>query len=131
MFENAQGRRDLMPSVDRINSWAGYDLENIQIITQGDNASKNNIPALGAKLLTMRFFQKLREIKGLTKYEMALFLGMTPSTYYYYEDQARGCSFEILCLIKKKMEISWERIGDMLEDEFDKIIKLAAEIDDN
>ena len=123
----AEGYRssELAPSVDRINSWAGYDIENIQIISRGANSSKSNTPALGARMLTMRFFQKLRDIKGLTKYEMALFLDMKPGTYYYYEDEARGCSFEILCLIRKKMELSWERIGAMLDEDFGKPVKVA------
>lgn len=108
------------PCIDRINTWDEYSLTNIQVITHSDNSSKNNSPALGARKLTMRFFKKIRESKGLTKYEMALFLGMIPSTYYYYEDQAKGCSFEILCLIRRKLELSWERIGTLIEDEFEK-----------
>ncbi len=106
------------PCVDRIDSWNEYELGNIQIITCSENSSKGNAPALGARRLTMRFFKKLREERGLTKYEMANFLGMLPSTYYYYEDEAKGCSFEILCLIRKKLEMSWEKLGVMIDEEF-------------
>lgn len=112
------GKHTAMPSVDRIESWRGYDFDNIQILSLGRNIAKNNHYALGAQRATMRLFKKLREEKGLTKYEMAKFLEMSPSTYYYYEDEAKGCSFEILCLIRRKLEISWERIGQLIDDEF-------------
>lgn len=114
-------RRSKVPSVDRIESFRGYDIDNIQIISTGNNCKKSSYLALGAQQATMRLFQKLREEKGLTKYEMAKFLGMNPSTYYYYEDEAKGCSFEILSLVRRKLEISWERIGQLIDDEFLKI----------
>lgn len=115
-----QDRGMLRVCVDRINAWAEYEIGNIQVITSRQNCSKGVQPALGARHLTMKFFKKLRDEQGLTKYEMAQFLGMLPSTYYYYEDQAKGCSFEILCLIRRKLEISWERLGAMIEEEFGK-----------
>ncbi len=109
------------PSVDRINSWGDYSLDNIQIITCQQNASKGNSPAIGARHITMRFFKKLRESKGLSKYEMAQFLGMLPSTYYYYEDEAKGCSFEILCLLRSRLKLTWQDLGALIETEYGKL----------
>jgi DNA-binding XRE family transcriptional regulator len=104
-------------SIDRINSWLDYRLDNIQILTTGENCSKGNGPAIAARRVTMKFFEKLRDKKKLTKYEMARFLGMLPQTYYYLEEKARGCSFEILCMVKDKMGLSWEEMGLMIEKE--------------
>jgi hypothetical protein len=104
-------------SIDRINSWLDYRLDNMQILPRGENASKGSGPAIAARLLTMRFFEKLRAKKGLTKYEFARFLGILPQTYYYLEDKARGCSFEILCLIREKMGLSWDELGRLVDNE--------------
>lgn len=117
----AAGRKSkgLAPCVDRINSWAEYSLNNIQIITCAENSGKGAGPALGAKELTMKFFKKLREDRGLSKYEMARLLEMLPQTYYYYEDQAKGCSFEILSHIRKKLKLSWSQLGKLIDGESD------------
>lgn len=107
----------MSPSVDRINSWLDYRFDNMQIIGCGENATKSNQPALGAQIRTMRFFKLLRKQTGKTKYQMAKHLGMLPQTYFYLEEKARGCSFEILCLIKKKLDLDWNILGAMIEDE--------------
>lgn len=70
------------------------------------------------KTSTMRFFKKIREKLGLTKYEMANHLGMLPPTYYYYEDKAKGCSFEVLASVRKKLKISWEELGALIDMEY-------------
>lgn len=119
IYKKSGFNRHNCPSVDRINSWMPYTLENLQVISCIENASKGNQPALGALHKTMKFFKRLREDRKLSKYEMANFLGMLPQTYYYYEDKARGCSFEILCLIRSKLKLSWEELGKYIDDEFD------------
>jgi len=106
------------PSIDRINAWMEYSLVNMQVLSRNENCSKGNSPALGAKRITMRFFKKLREEKGLSKYQMANFLGILPSSYYYLEDEARGCSFEVLMLIKRKLNITWDKLGKMIDEEY-------------
>lgn len=106
-----------LPSVDRINSGMDYRLNNMQVITIGQNASKSSNAAVGALQITMRFFRRLRDKLGLTKYEMARHLGILPQSYYYFEEKARGCSFEVLILIKQKLNLSWEEIGKLIEEE--------------
>lgn len=106
-----------LPSIDRINSGLDYRLDNMQVITIGQNSSKNSNAAVGALQKTMRFFKRLRDKLGLTKYEMARHLGILPQSYYYFEEKARGCSFEVLILIKKKLGLSWEEIGKLIEEE--------------
>lgn len=94
-----------------------YRLNNMQVITIGQNASKSSNAAVGALQITMRFFRRLRDKLGLTKYEMARHLGILPQSYYYFEEKARGCSFEVLILIKQKLNLSWEEIGKLIEEE--------------
>jgi len=106
-----------LPSIDRINSGMDYRLDNMQVITIGQNSSKNSNAAVGALQKTMRFFKRLRDKLGLTKYEMARHLGILPQSYYYFEEKARGCSFEVLILVKKKLNLSWEEIGSLIEEE--------------
>lgn len=81
--------------------------------------SKDSAPAATQdKTGTMRFFKKIREKLGLTKYEMANHLGMLPPTYYYYEDKAKGCSFEVLASVRKKLGISWNDLGALIDAEY-------------
>lgn len=105
------------PAIDRINSWLDYRLDNIQVISQQENSRKGSGPSLGAQAKTMKFFKKLRKKENKTKYEMAKHLGMLPQTYFYLEEKARGCSFEILIMVKNKLNLSWNEMGEMLEDE--------------
>jgi len=122
-YKNHQGKTKsrgtaLAPCIDRIDSGLGYLRSNIQLITQQENSSKCSAVALGAKDKTMRFFKNIRDSLGLTKYEMANHLGMLPPTYYYYEDKAKGCSFEVLTLIRAKLGLSWEELGKYIDDEY-------------
>lgn len=105
----------ITPSIDRIDAWRGYDLNNIQVLTVSENSSKGDKLALGGREKTMLFFKTLRKSLNMTKYEMARHLDMLPQTYYYYEDKARGCSFEILSLLRKKLNISWEDLGALID----------------
>lgn len=121
---NKQGQNQaLAPSVDRINNWDGYNLLNMQVINAGENASKGCRVSLGATEKTMKFFKRLRTKLGLTKYEMARHLGILPQTYFYYEEKAKGCSFEVLCLVKKRLGLGWNELMSLVEEEFGSMIK--------
>lgn len=71
----------------------------------------------------MRFFKRIREKLGLTKYEMANHLGLLPPSYYYYEDKAKGCSFEVLSIIRRKLKLSWEDLGAYIDEEYGKLLE--------
>lgn len=106
------------PSIDRIDSSYPYKLFNIQLLTHQENSRKGCGTTIGMRTRSMRFFKKLREDRGLGKSEMAELLGILPSSYGYYEDKARGCSFEILCLLRRKLNLSWSQLGKLIEAEF-------------
>jgi DNA-binding XRE family transcriptional regulator len=113
-------RNIIKPTIDRIDGWMGYELANLQVITHSENSSKGDRTAIGRRERTMLFFKTLRNKLNLTKYEMARHLDILPQSYYYYEEKARGCSFEILSLIRKKLEISWEEIGQLIDKDVQK-----------
>lgn len=103
--------------IDRIDNNIGYELSNLQVITVSENSSKNDSEVFSSFRVAMRFFRKLRKDRKLTKYEMAHELGILPQTYYYLEDKARGCSFEVLCLLHERLGVPWVEIGDLIMSE--------------
>ena len=66
----------------------------------------------------MNFLKKIREKRGYTKIQMADYLGLLRSSYYYYEDSAKGIDLAILCLIVKKFNLDWNNLGKEIEREF-------------
>lgn len=112
--------RKYVPSIDRISILLDYRLGNVQVLTGSENTRKGDARVVSGNLVALRFFEKLRTKEGLTKYEMARKLGMLPQTYYYLEEHARGCSFEILTLLKTKLNLSWETLGQLIETEVTK-----------
>jgi transcriptional regulator with XRE-family HTH domain len=67
----------------------------------------------------MDFLKELREQLGLTAYSMAKYLNLQPHTYLYYEREAKGINLRTLVEIKRKLKLSWERLGQYLEREID------------
>lgn len=114
---NANKRGQGRICIDRIDNNIGYELHNLQVITVSENSSKNDSEVFSAFRVAMRFFRKLRKDRKLTKYEMAHELGILPQTYYYLEDKARGCSFEVLCLLHERLGVPWAEIGDLIMSE--------------
>lgn len=64
-----------------------------------------------------KLFEGLRAKRELTKYEMANYLGMLPQSYYYLEEKAQGCSFEVLSSVRAKSGLSWNQFGIMIDEE--------------
>lgn len=50
-------------------------------------------------------------------YKMAELLGMLNNSYIYLEKTAKGCDFETLVDIKEKSGLSWEKIGELIQEE--------------
>lgn len=69
------------------------------------------------KTASMRFLKRIRQKLGMTKYEMAQYLGMLPPTYYYFEDRAKGCSFEALTRMRERLKMSWEELGAFIDED--------------
>lgn len=65
----------------------------------------------------MKFLKDIREERGLTRYGMAKLLGMIPGTYYNYEDTAQGIQLAALVRIKRRLGLSWEELGRLIEAE--------------
>lgn len=63
----------------------------------------------------MRFLKKLREDKGLSLYAMAKHLGMIQQTYIHYETKAQGIKLDTLVAIREKLELTWEQLGKLIE----------------
>lgn len=68
--------------------------------------------------MKMRFLGKIRKQMGIpSMYKMAELLNMLNNSYIYLEQKAKGCDFEILVDIKNKSGMSWEKIGELIEEE--------------
>lgn len=68
--------------------------------------------------MRMRFLGKIRKQMGVpSMYKMAEILGMLNNSYIYLEKKAKGCDFETLVDIKEKSGLSWDQMGELIEDE--------------
>jgi transcriptional regulator with XRE-family HTH domain len=65
----------------------------------------------------MRFLKKLREDRDLTQYGMAKYLGMLTNTYVHYEEKAQGIKLEVLSDLRKKLDLSWNQLGKLIDEE--------------
>jgi transcriptional regulator with XRE-family HTH domain len=65
----------------------------------------------------MRFLKKIREDRGLTQYGMAKFLGMIQQTYIHYEEKAQGIKLEVLSALRRKLGMTWEDLGQLIDKE--------------
>ena len=65
----------------------------------------------------MRFLKKLREDLGLKPYSMAKRLGLLTNTYVYYEEKAEGIKLEALSDIRRKLGLTWNQLGKMIDEE--------------
>ena len=66
---------------------------------------------------TMRFLKMIREKRGLTQYGMAKYLDMIINTYIHYETKAQGIKLEVLANIRKKLDLTWEEMGGLIDKE--------------
>lgn len=69
------------------------------------------------KSAVMRFLKKLREDRGLTQYSMAKFLGLLTNTYVHYEEKAQGIKLEVLSSVRRKLDLSWNQLGKLIDEE--------------
>lgn len=69
------------------------------------------------KSAVMRFLKKLREDRGLTQYSMAKFLGLLTNTYVHYEEKAQGIKLEVLAHVRRKLDLSWNQLGKLIDEE--------------
>ena len=74
----------------------------------------------------MKFLKKLREDRDLSLYGMAKYLGMIHQTYVHYETQAQGIKLDTLVSIRDKLDLTWEQLGKLIEQEVKEIRKKAA-----
>lgn len=65
----------------------------------------------------MKWLKTLREAQGLTQYGMARKLGLLVNTYIYYEAKAKGVNLEVLSHMRRKLGLSWEELGNLIDKE--------------
>ena len=66
----------------------------------------------------MLWLKKQREFLGLSMAEMGRLLKTVPQSYHDFETRAQGIKLETLCGWRKHLGISWQRLGELLDEEY-------------
>lgn len=75
----------------------------------------------------MKFLERIRRERGLSQNAMAKFLGLATSTYVHYEEAAEGVRLDRLAAMRKKLGVSWEKLGEYIDAELKQGKKVLEE----
>lgn len=67
----------------------------------------------------MDFLARLRDQLGLTAFSMAKYLNLPYNTYVHYETKARGINLSTLVHIRRRLALTWDKLGALIEKEVD------------
>jgi hypothetical protein len=71
------------------------------------------------KTSPMDFLARLRDQLGLTAFSMAKYLNLSYNTYVHYETKAKGINLSTLVHIRRRLALTWDKLGALIEKEVD------------
>lgn len=80
------------------------------------------------KKRVMKFITQIRDMAGITQYQLAKAFGIQQSQLRHYESAGKALKPAYICALKEISGLSWKQFGEMLEDEYsEEIDKLDLE----